>query len=75
MGELRARCLHGMGGKIRGTYKEKKTTTSTTLAVCRFHLDGARHLEETEIRQAKMLVMVIQAAVAIARSHKPKASI
>lgn len=25
--------------------EEKKTTTSTALAVCRFHLDGAGHLE------------------------------
>ena len=33
---------------------EKKTTTSTALAVSRFHLDGASHLEEREERATEV---------------------
>ncbi len=53
--------------------EEKKTTTSTALAVGRFHLDGASHLEGREERAAERLALATQAVVA-ARGHKPEVS-
>ena len=51
-------------------YDEEKKTTSTTLAVSWFHLDGASHLKRGE-RATERLVVVIQVVLAVTRSHKP----
>lgn len=50
--------------------EEKKTTTSTALAVSRFHLDGASHLEERKDRARRLELAV----VATTRGHKPEES-
>lgn len=50
--------------------EEKKTTTSTALAVSRFHLDGASHLEERRDR-ARRLELAVAATM---RGHKPDKS-
>lgn len=54
--------------------EEKETTTSAALAVSRFHLDGACHLEETEERAKERLALVTPAVVSATRGHKPEVS-
>lgn len=54
--------------------EEKKTTTSTALAVSRFHLDGASHLQEREERATERLALATRAVVATTRGHKPEVS-
>lgn len=51
--------------------EEKKTTTSTALAVSWFHLDGASHLEERKERVSARLEVATWAGVATTEGHKP----
>lgn len=54
--------------------EEKKTTTSTALAVSRFHLDGASHLGEREEREQQRLELATRAVIAATKATKSEVS-